>query len=67
MAREIGHEAGLHYVYTGNVPGDDGENTYCHQCKDLLIERFGFSIQRRALKEGKCTQCGTPLGGVGIS
>jgi pyruvate formate lyase activating enzyme len=65
LAREIGFEAGLRYVYTGNVPGDDGENTYCHKCKGLLIERFGFSIQRRAVKEGKCMQCGTPLGGVG--
>jgi pyruvate formate lyase activating enzyme len=65
LAREIGFEAGLRYVYTGNVPGDDGENTYCHKCKGLLIERFGFSIQRRAVMEGKCIQCGTPLGGVG--
>ncbi len=66
MAREIGYEAGLHYVYTGNVPGDDGENTYCHRCKRLLVERFGFSIQRRGLTEGRCTQCGTPLCGVAI-
>ncbi len=65
LARQIGLEAGLHYVYTGNVPGDDGENTYCHKCKGLLIERYGFSIQRRALMAGKCMQCGTPLGGVG--
>ncbi len=66
MARDIGYEAGLHYVYTGNVTGDDGENTYCHQCKRLLVERFGFSIQRRGLTEGRCTQCGTPLRGVAI-
>ncbi len=66
MAREIGQEAGLHYVYTGNVPGDDGENTYCHQCKGMLIQRYGFSIQKISLREGKCLQCGTPLRGVGI-
>jgi pyruvate formate lyase activating enzyme len=66
IAREIGQEAGLHHVYTGNVPGDHGENTYCHKCKGVLIERFGFSIQQRALKEGKCRQCGTRLEGVGI-
>jgi pyruvate formate lyase activating enzyme len=66
MARDIGYEAGLHYVYTGNVPGDDGENTYCHRCKRLLVERFGFSIQRWGLTEGRCTQCGTPLRGVAI-
>lgn len=67
LAREIGLEAGLHYVYTGNVPGDDGENTYCHQCRELLIERYGFSIQRRTLKDGKCGKCGTPLGGVAVN
>jgi pyruvate formate lyase activating enzyme len=66
LAREIGLDAGLHYVYTGNVPGDNGENTYCHQCKALLIERYGFSIQRRGLKDGKCEHCGTALGGVAI-
>jgi pyruvate formate lyase activating enzyme len=66
-AREIGYEAGLHYVYTGNVPGDDGENTYCYQCQELLIERFGFSMQRRALKDGTCLKCGTSLEGVEIS
>jgi pyruvate formate lyase activating enzyme len=67
MAREIGQEAGLHYVYTGNVPGDDGENTYCHRCKGLLIQRFAFTIQVRALEGGKCAHCGTRLSGVGIA
>lgn len=67
MARQIGLEAGLHYVYTGNVPGDEGENTYCHHCRGLLIERFGFSTQRRSLKDGKCVKCGTPLEGVQVS
>lgn len=66
IAREIGREAGLRHVYTGNVPGDQGENTYCHKCKGLLIERFGFTIQHRALKEGNCMHCGTRLDGVGI-
>jgi pyruvate formate lyase activating enzyme len=65
-AREIGKEAGLWYVYTGNVPGDEGESTYCHQCGALLMERFGFSTQRRGLKEGLCAQCGAVLAGVGI-
>ena len=66
LAREIGKAAGLHYVYTGNVPGDEGENTYCYHCRELVIERFGFSIQRRALRDGKCVKCGTPIGGVEI-
>lgn len=66
-AREIGMEAGLRYVYPGNIPGDEGENTYCHQCKSLLMERYGFSVRRRAIREGTCTQCGTPVAGVGIA
>ena len=67
MARDIGREAGLHYVYTGNVPGDNGENTYCHQCGNLLLERFGFSLRRRGIQAGKCTHCDTEVGGVGIA
>ncbi|MBW1788387.1 MAG: AmmeMemoRadiSam system radical SAM enzyme, partial [Deltaproteobacteria bacterium] len=38
-ARDLGYEAGLKYVYTGNLPGDDGEKTFCHQCRALLIDR----------------------------
>jgi pyruvate formate lyase activating enzyme len=64
VAREIGLKEGLHYVYTGNVPGDQGENTLCHQCGAMLIERFGFSIKKHALLEGKCAQCGTTVAGV---
>ncbi|HHT9128337.1 MAG TPA: AmmeMemoRadiSam system radical SAM enzyme, partial [Candidatus Wujingus californicus] len=43
-ARQIGIEAGLRYVYEGNVPGDGGENTYCYKCKKLLIKRYGYQI-----------------------
>jgi pyruvate formate lyase activating enzyme len=65
-AREIGIKAGLHYVYTGNVPGDDGESTYCHRCGAVLIERFGFSAKLRDLERGACSKCGTALAGVGL-
>lgn len=65
-AREIGLEAGLHYVYTGNIPGDQGENTYCHQCGELLIERYGFSMRWRTVTKGACSHCGAELAGVGI-
>jgi pyruvate formate lyase activating enzyme len=66
-ARKIGIEAGLRYVYTGNVPGDEGESTYCHRCGSILIERIGFSMRRRGIKAGKCAQCGTPMTGAGIT
>jgi pyruvate formate lyase activating enzyme len=65
-ARQIGLDAGLHYVYTGNVPGDSGENTYCHSCGAELINRVGYSIRMRDLQDGACSRCGTALEGVGI-
>lgn len=66
-AREIGMQAGLYYVYTGNVPGEDGENTICPHCGTKLIERWGFMVQRDRIVEDKCPQCGTPVYGVGMS
>ena len=66
MARRIGLEEGLHYVYTGNIPGDEGESTFCHSCGELLIERFGFSTRIRSLKGGSCSRCGAAVAGVRI-
>jgi len=63
-AVEIGKQAGLKYVYRGNVPGDEGENTRCFQCDNLLIERYGFKIISLNLKGNKCSKCGTELEGV---
>jgi pyruvate formate lyase activating enzyme len=63
-AREIGLNAGLHHVYTGNIPGEGGENTYCYACQELLIERLGYTIRRYYLKEGKCPKCQTTIAGV---
>jgi pyruvate formate lyase activating enzyme len=64
MAREIGYEEGLQYVYTGNVGHDDGENTYCHKCKTLLIERYGFRVGGKKLDHSRCPKCGTEIPGV---
>jgi pyruvate formate lyase activating enzyme len=64
-AYEIGQEAGLRYVYLGNVMGD-WNNTYCHQCKELLIERMGFSIQTYRIKDGRCPSCQSPIDGTGL-
>ena len=66
MAREIGIKSGLKYVYTGNVPGDDGENTFCYKCKNMLIDRWGFSIRKNLIENGKCTHCGAYIDGVGL-
>ena len=65
-ARDIGFEEGLKFVYIGNIPGEGGENTYCPKCKNLLIERFGFFINKINIKESRCKFCGTPIEGVGF-
>jgi len=63
-AREIGFEEGLRYVYSGNVPGDSGESTYCFNCKKLLIERYGFSVIQNLIKECRCPSCHAEINGV---
>ncbi len=63
-AREIGLAGGLHFVYTGNVPGDEGENSYCPKCKKMLIRRFGFSILENRIKRGRCPDCRATIAGV---
>lgn len=63
-AREIGLEAGLRYVYTGNIPGDPGESTYCYACHERLIERLGYTIRQNNLKDGCCHKCGAKIDGV---
>lgn len=57
-ARQIGLDAGLKYVYIGNVSGHKGENTYCPKCKSLLIERVGYETSIRNLKDKTCGNCG---------
>ena len=66
MAREIGIKSGLKYVYTGNVPGDDGENTFCYKCKNMLIDRWGFYVRKNLIENGKCAHCGAHIDGVGL-
>jgi pyruvate formate lyase activating enzyme len=65
-AVEIGRNAGLHYVYAGNVPGRVGtyENTYCHSCNALVIERSGFRVLANNLLNGVCPKCQTTIPGV---
>jgi len=65
-AAEAGHDAGLRYVYAGNTPGRAGtlENTYCHGCRGLLIERRGFRVLRNLLRDGACPSCGRVVPGV---
>jgi len=62
-AREIGFDAGLRYVYEGNIPGE-GEDTLCWSCRKTLIKRIGFSVLENMIKDGKCGYCGAPIAGV---
>ncbi|MBN2008975.1 AmmeMemoRadiSam system radical SAM enzyme [candidate division KSB1 bacterium] len=63
-ARDIGLAEGLKYVYTGNVPGDSGESTWCPQCGELVIQRYGYSINKINLKNGCCAKCQTRINGI---
>lgn len=64
MARDIARQSGLHFAYIGNVPGHEGEHTYCYKCTAPLIRRIGFFVQENNLKDGKCPKCGTVIPGV---
>jgi len=59
-AYRIGKKAGLKYVYTGNVPGLEHEDTFCPKCKTLAIDRVGYFVQRYD-KSGKCPKCNNDL------
>lgn len=63
-AREIGYKEGLKYVYSGNLPGDDGEKTFCHQCKKVVIDRYGFNVKKNLIKDDHCPYCGAEIAGV---
>ena len=66
QAREIGLNAGLRYVYCGNVPGDEGEDTICYSCGHALIRRWGFHISENNITNNKCPQCGVYIDGIGL-
>lgn len=65
-AAEIGYGEGLHYVYAGNIPGGvrNYENTYCHNCGELIIERRGYYIIRNNLNKNLCPKCLTIIPGI---
>ena len=67
QAAEIGQEAGLHFVYAGNLSGQVGdlESTFCPGCNRRLIQRYGFTIlDYQVTAEGTCPGCGTRLPGI---
>ncbi|MBN3037800.1 MAG: AmmeMemoRadiSam system radical SAM enzyme [Candidatus Omnitrophica bacterium] len=63
-AKEVADSAGLKFVYIGNVPGHPAQHTYCPDCKNMLIERVGYSIKQNNIVDGKCKFCGRPIPGI---
>jgi len=63
-ACRIGLEVGLRYVYSGNIPGEERESTYCYSCGVCLIHRLGFEVLQNRLVDGKCAECGATIDGV---
>jgi len=49
-AKAIADAEGLHYVYIGNVPGHPAQNTYCPQCRKMLVERVGFTASQMLIR-----------------
>ena len=62
-AYQIGKQAGLKYVYTGNIPDENYESTYCPKCGIKIIERCGIEMKQNNLKDGKCPKCGEKIAG----
>jgi pyruvate formate lyase activating enzyme len=60
-ACEIGRKAGLKFVYLGNVPGHDSENTVCYSCGKLAVSRAGYQTRIEGLSGSKCQYCGAEL------
>jgi pyruvate formate lyase activating enzyme len=65
-AREIGLGAGLEYVYSGNIPGEEGESTHCPRCGERLVHRIGFRVVENRIANGGCPGCGQAIQGIGV-
>ncbi|HNX90877.1 MAG TPA: AmmeMemoRadiSam system radical SAM enzyme [Candidatus Omnitrophota bacterium] len=64
QARETAIGEGLRYVYIGNIPGSQGENTFCPSCKRTVIERTGYTVRKNNLDNGACGFCGQKIPGI---
>jgi pyruvate formate lyase activating enzyme len=63
-ARKVSMDAGLRYVYVGNVPFNEGESTYCPKCGKVVIRRVGYNVDASMLRSGACAGCGQKIPGV---
>jgi pyruvate formate lyase activating enzyme len=63
-AWQIGKNAGLHYVYVGNLPGSSHQDTHCPDCDVRVVERQGYATRSRMTENGVCPGCGTRISGI---
>jgi len=63
-ACRLAEEAGLKYVYCGNVTGQADERTYCPACGKVVIDRAGYSVGEISISHGACADCGEKIEGV---
>jgi pyruvate formate lyase activating enzyme len=63
-ARKAAMDAGMKYVYIGNVPGNDAEHTYCPKCNKVVIKRRGWTTDLSNFQAGACGSCGEKIAGV---
>lgn len=63
-AYRIGKSVGLEYVYPGNAAGDSRESTFCPNCNEMIIERYGFSVTKVNIKDNRCPNCNTLISGI---
>jgi pyruvate formate lyase activating enzyme len=66
-ARDIGLAQGLRYVYASGIPDKGRQDTLCHKCGAVLIERKGFDLLTNQSERGGCPHCAAPISGIGIS
>jgi len=63
-ARTLAYSSGLKYVYIGKVPGHEAWNSYCPECRKIILRRTGYMIGDINMDGGKCGYCGTPIPGI---
>ncbi len=63
-AVSIADEAGLHYVYLGNVPGHKRNSSFCPECGARIIYCLHFTVLEKDIVDGKCRFCGHPIAGI---
>lgn len=63
-ARSIAMDAGLQFVYVGNMADRVGESTFCPACGSLIVERSGYQVYQNRIKDGSCPDCFKAIPGI---